>query len=315
MDTPEKTEVENARRKREKGKAVGGSGGEGAKRRKVAAEEPKGGAIPEEVVEKAAERLVEKEPAKAPVKLIEKRVEKPRARGKRMQAVVPEQEEREAAEAEARAIAAAREPQPEPEEEDEPEEDSDVEAELEDVEEPEEEYQVTPPPPAPPKKSAKSTSRPANAPDETRAPRPRAAGIPITVYRLSAPTSEDAPDLPPQSTVNPVDIVLSLFSELIDKFSAKLTTTVEKKAVERFKSELELRLLELTSELEGAVSATKQARQKKKEKQTVLERLLEVKQDRRELAIQMEQVREKHRTGQRENEVCFSIGCAVKTVC
>lgn len=306
MDTPEKAEVENARRKREKGKTVGRSGGEGAKRRKMAAIEPDDEAIPEEVVEKAAERPV--------AKVIEKRVEKLRPRGKRMQAVVSEQEEREAAEAEARAIAAARAAEPEPEEEDEPEEDSDVETELEDVEESEEEYQTTPPPSAPPKKPGKLTSRPAKAPDETRAPRARAAGIPITVYRLSAPTSEDAPDLPPQSTVNPVDIVLSLFSELIDKFSAKLTTTVEKKAVERFKSELELRLLELTSELEGAVSATKQARQKKKEKQTVLERLLEVKQERRELAIQMEQVREKHRIGQRENEVCFSVGCAVKTI-
>jgi hypothetical protein len=132
-------------------------------------------------------------------------------------------------------------PTPEPE-------DRDFDAEEEEGEQEDDEELSS----RPTKRSAKSSIATRSKPK----PRPRTTDedseggpstFPIIVHRLSKTQGSTLPAGSQRSGVNPVDVISQVATEIIDKLYQKLRAGAEKKAVEIFKEELNLRFLELVS--------------------------------------------------------------------
>jgi hypothetical protein len=91
--------------------------------------------------------------------------------------------------------------------------------------------------------------------------------------------------------------------EVIDKFYSKLDKSSEKQAVEAFKEELGVRLMELSDALETNITFNARVRQAQRKKTELQTQLLELRRKRAGIAVQMDDVRIKHEVASRASSV------------
>ena len=146
--------------------------------------------------------------------------------------------------------------------------------------------------------------------------------FPVVVHRLAkGDAGTKLPAGSQRAGVNPVDVVSQVATELIDRFYQRLKSGAEKKAVESFKEELCLRLLELvnsflhytnlrlanitkqTDALEHSITLTDRVRKAQRRKNQLMAELLAIKRERTQVAVQMDDVRRDHEIASKSSEV------------
>ena len=146
--------------------------------------------------------------------------------------------------------------------------------------------------------------------------------FPVVVHRLAkGDAGTKLPAGSQRAGVNPVDVVSQVATELIDRFYQRLKSGAEKKAVESFKEELCLRLLELvnsflhytnlrlanitkqTDALEHSITLTDGVRKAQRRKNQLMAELLAIKRERTQVAVQMDDVRRDHEIASKSSEV------------
>ena len=180
-------------------------------------------------------------------------------------------------------------------------------------------------------KKAPKASRPSAAARTKPKPRPpkdtdeyehEPTTFPVVVHRLAkGDAGTKLPVGSQRAGVNPVDVVSQVATELIDRFYQRLKSGAEKKAVESFKEELCLRLLELvnsfphytnlrlanitkqTDALEHSITLTDRVRKAQRRKNQLMAELLAIKRERTQVAVQMDDVRRDHEIASKSSEV------------
>jgi hypothetical protein len=173
----------------------------------------------------------------------------------------------------------------------------------------------------------RSTRQPAG--DEATSEDKRGGTIPITVHRLANITALDAlsddssassnevesadelsarKKYPNQGGVNPADVLSQICQEAIEKTLTTIKSTIDnesnptrraecirkRKAVEAFGTELEGRLFDMSEVLDSNFILTWQLKKAKREMTGLRNRLLQIRQQREEFALRMDEVRRKH---------------------
>lgn len=169
----------------------------------------------------------------------------------------------------------------------------------------------------------------------------RGETVPVTVHRLAnvtaldslADDSADSPDeessdelstrkkFPNRGGVNPADVLSQICRETLEKTLSTLKNgianesnparrsewTRKRKAVEAYGAELEGRLFELSEMLDSNFVLSVQLRKAKREMAELRNRLLQVRKQRQEIALRMDEVRRKHNQGESVKMVCLPI--------
>lgn len=172
--------------------------------------------------------------------------------------------------------------------------------------------------------------------DESQEPRRREGAVAITVHRLAnthildsihanSDPSDDEQDstdeletagkkFPSRNGVNAADVLSQICKEILDKQLKTLDNNIandaanqakrseyarQRKAIEAYGTQLEGRLFELSELLDSNFSLGVQLKKAKREAAEMRNRLLDVRQQRHEITLRMDEVRRKH--GEEEN--------------
>lgn len=189
----------------------------------------------------------------------------------------------------------------------------------------------------PPSQTTKPTKAPASRKPiaklaSTKARAPLKNSIPITIYTPPSPTSSDAEDdplttsqpHPTTNTINAVDVLSQLCSELLSKSSSTLAEQIHssdasnqsglkrtKQTTDRYAEELASRLLQLTTTLNTNTSLQSRVRAAAKEERSLKKELKALEKEREDIKVRKEQIMKEKKKRELEN-LLSGIAGAVK---
>lgn len=172
---------------------------------------------------------------------------------------------------------------------------------------------------------------------QPRERKPRGETVPVVVHRLAnldaldVDLDEESPDesrpsddrssgynIPSRGGANAADVLSQICRETLEKTMSTLENSIsqesnqarraewtrKRKAVEAFSTELGHRLFGMSEIMESNFVLAAQLKKERKEMATLRNRLLEVRKERREMALQIDDVRRKYTEEEQVNRVC-----------